>query len=68
MVFSPPKRIIRLKKELAKELANGIDSVFGDDDDGDEDQYQDPLVLKRQFDTQQNQADDEQEDEDEMKD
>lgn len=32
VVFSPPKRVIRLKHELAKELATNIDDVFGDSD------------------------------------
>ena len=41
-MFSPPKRIIRLKKDLAKELATGIDSVFGDEDDN-EDDYEDVI-------------------------
>jgi len=45
VVFSPPKRIIRLKNELAKELALGIDSVFGDDSEIDENEIKDSVAL-----------------------
>jgi len=44
-VFSPPKRIIRLKNELAKELATGIDAVFGDDSEIDENEMKDNVAI-----------------------
>jgi hypothetical protein len=41
VVFSPPKKILRLNKELAKELNTNIDNIFNDsDDDFDSDQPQ----------------------------
>ncbi len=43
VVFSPPKRVIRLKNELAKELNANFDSVFDDktEDDNEEVENQD---------------------------
>jgi hypothetical protein len=37
VVFSPPKKILRLNRELAKELNTNIDNIFNDSDE--EDQY-----------------------------
>lgn len=36
VVFSPPKRVIRLKNELAKELNTNFDSMFEDKSDENE--------------------------------
>lgn len=33
VVFSPPKKILRLNKELAKELNTNIDNIFNDSED-----------------------------------
>ena len=33
VVFSPPKKLLRLNKELAKELNTNIDNIFNDSDD-----------------------------------
>ena len=33
VVFSPPKKILRLNRELAKELNTNIDNIFNDSDD-----------------------------------
>ncbi len=33
VVFSPPKKILRLNRELAKELNTNIDNIFNDTDD-----------------------------------
>jgi len=33
VVFSPPKKILRLNRELARELNTNIDNLFNDSDD-----------------------------------
>jgi hypothetical protein len=33
VVFSPPKKILRLNRELAKELNTNIDNIFNDESD-----------------------------------
>ena len=35
VVFSPPKKILRLKTELAKELNTNIDNIFNDSEEED---------------------------------
>ena len=35
VVFSPPKKLLRLNKELAKELNTNIDNIFNDDSEDD---------------------------------
>jgi len=47
IIFSPPKRVIRLKNELAKELNTNVESFFEDDDcDEEQDQVLDQVLVE----------------------
>jgi hypothetical protein len=35
VVFSPPKKVLRLKQDLAKELNTNVDDIFNDRDESD---------------------------------
>lgn len=50
VVFSPPKKILRLNRELAKELNTNIDNLFNDSDgdDGEEGDMMDQVVEAQQ--------------------